>query len=76
MVEIAEYTTTKELAQIIGAKPVDIIKLCTRSGVFVSMNQKLDLDILQWITDEFKFPCQVLPDNIDIKGKYNYDTRI
>ena len=74
--QIKEYTSTFDLANIIGIKPVEIIKKCMEFGDFVSINQRLDADMLEFITNEFNFKCVVIRNNSSIKTNLADDNYI
>jgi translation initiation factor IF-2 len=52
---IREYTSVSELSKIMGVAASEIITKFFMMGQLVTMNQRLDKDSLEMISDEFKF---------------------
>ncbi len=52
--EVVEFMTVAEFAQSIEVPPGEIIKKCLSLGVMASLNQRLDLDTIAVLCDEFK----------------------
>ncbi|MDQ3492857.1 MAG: translation initiation factor IF-2 N-terminal domain-containing protein, partial [Chloroflexota bacterium] len=43
-IEIPQSITVKELAELVGVNPADIIRELIKSGIFASINQVIDRD--------------------------------
>jgi translation initiation factor IF-2 len=54
VVEVAEFMTVAEFAQAIEMPPAEVIKKCLNLGVMASLNQRLDMDTITVLCDEFK----------------------
>lgn len=54
IVEVVDFMTVAELAQALDRPPSDVIKKCMDLGLMVSLNQRLDLDTISVLCDEFK----------------------
>ncbi|MGD8979070.1 MAG: translation initiation factor IF-2 N-terminal domain-containing protein, partial [candidate division WOR-3 bacterium] len=57
VVEVTDFMTVAELSQALGKPVGDLIKKCMDLGLMVSLNQRLDLDTISILCDEFS--CQV-----------------
>jgi translation initiation factor IF-2 len=56
-VEVTDFMTVAELSQTLGKPASEVIKKCMDLGVMVSLNQRLDLDTISVLCDEFN--CKV-----------------
>jgi translation initiation factor IF-2 len=54
-VRINAFATAGELAQAMGLKPSEIISKCLELGLIVTINQRLDMDTIEAVADEFGF---------------------
>lgn len=59
-IRISEFSTVQELAQAIDVSPAVIIKKCMELGALVTINQRLDMDTITMIADEFDFDVEPL----------------
>ena len=57
-IRVPEFTTVDELAQSMGLPPTDIIMKCMEMGMMVTINQRLDMENLILIADEFNFEIE------------------
>ena len=57
VVEVTDFMTVAELSQALGKPAGEVIKKCMDLGLMVSLNQRLDLDTISILCDEFS--CQV-----------------
>ncbi|MEO0095802.1 MAG: translation initiation factor IF-2 [candidate division WOR-3 bacterium] len=71
VVEVVEFMTVSEFAQAIDVPPSEVIKKCLSLGVMASLNQRLDLDTIAVLCDEFKCKMKIvtLEDQIKQKGE-------
>ncbi len=53
ILKVNEYVSTSELANLMGVDPNDIIKACFRLGMMVSINQRLEKDLIELIGSDF-----------------------
>ncbi|MGB9720918.1 MAG: translation initiation factor IF-2 [bacterium] len=58
--EVVEFMTVAEFAQTLDLPPSEVIKKCLSLGVMASLNQRLDLDTIAVLCDEFKCKMKVL----------------
>jgi translation initiation factor IF-2 len=57
VVEVTDFMTVAELSQALGKPVGEVIKKCMNLGLMVSLNQRLDLDTISILCDEFS--CKV-----------------
>lgn len=55
IIKLAEFTTVNELASMMKVNATDVIVSCMSLGIMVTMNQRLDAEILTLVADEFGF---------------------
>jgi translation initiation factor IF-2 len=60
VLQVAEFVSVSDLASLLGVKPIDIIKSCMALGIFVSINQRLDAEIIEVIASEFGHEVQFI----------------
>jgi translation initiation factor IF-2 len=59
-VEVSDFMTVAELAQALKLPASDVIKKCLDMGLMVSLNQRLDLDTITVLCDEFGYEVRVM----------------
>lgn len=64
-IRVPEFTSTSELARVLGVAPNEVIRKCLDLGVMVTMNQRLDRDTIQTVADEFGFEVEFLDEYSD-----------
>jgi len=52
-IQLTEFITVSELASLMNISPTDVIMTCMNLGVIVSINQRLDKDIIELLAEEF-----------------------
>ncbi|MBA3875080.1 MAG: translation initiation factor IF-2 [Anaerolineae bacterium] len=52
---LPEYVTVRELADIIGASPIEVMKRLIANGIMASINQQIDFDTAAIVTEEMGF---------------------
>jgi len=55
VLRVTEFVSVSELADLMGVKATEVIASCLKLGLMVSLNQRLDMDTIQVIADEFGF---------------------
>ncbi len=58
--QVTEFISVSDLASLINVKPADIIKACMSLGIFVSINQRLDAEIIEVVSGEFGYEVQFI----------------
>jgi len=64
-IKIAEYSSVDELSKIFETKPNDIIQKCMSLGVLATINQRLDWDVIELLSEEFGY----IPKKIEDVGE-------
>ncbi|MCK4233291.1 translation initiation factor IF-2 [candidate division WOR-3 bacterium] len=62
IIKISEFVSVAELADILGIEPTEIIKKCLELGLLVTINQRLDIDTISMIADEYGVEVELLPE--------------
>jgi len=60
IVEIPDFLTVRELATLIGANPIDVMKKLIGSGIMATINQQIDFDTAAIVTEEFGFEAHAI----------------
>ncbi|MEO8446661.1 MAG: translation initiation factor IF-2 [bacterium] len=58
ILKVNEFLSTAELANLMGVDANDIIKTCFKLGIMVSINQRLEKDIIEIIVGDFGFKVE------------------
>jgi len=58
VVQVSEYISVDELAKQMDVEPTDIVKTCMGMGLMVTINQRLDMDTITMVADEFGFEVE------------------
>jgi translation initiation factor IF-2 len=58
-IKVNEYIAANELANLMGAPVGDVISKCIELGLMVSINQRLDIDTITLVADEFGFEVEI-----------------
>jgi len=56
---VSEYMSVSELAHAFEVPPAEIVKRCVQMGVFVTINQRLDMDTISILAEEFNVKIEV-----------------
>ena len=59
-IEVVDFMTVAELSQALKLPTSDVIKKCLDMGLMVSLNQRLDLDTITVLCDEFGYGVKVM----------------
>ncbi|MDA0747587.1 MAG: translation initiation factor IF-2, partial [bacterium] len=60
IVKVNEFTTVGELANLMEVPATEVIKQCLLMGMMVTINQRLDMDAIMLVADEFGAEVQEL----------------
>ena len=60
VIKIPEFSSVDELAQSMNVKAQDIIMSCMSLGLMVTINQRLDMDTITMVADEYGFEVETL----------------
>ncbi|MBU6339853.1 MAG: translation initiation factor IF-2 [Bacteroidetes bacterium] len=58
--QVTEFISVSDLASLLEIKPADIIKSCMALGIFVSINQRLDAEIIELVAGENGYTVQFI----------------
>ncbi|MFB6273745.1 MAG: translation initiation factor IF-2, partial [Salinibacter sp.] len=58
ILEVTEFVTTGELANLIGEPVSDVIDTLFDAGMMVSINQRLDTETIEFVADEYGYEVQ------------------
>lgn len=60
VLNVAEFVTGNELANMMNVQPSEIITKCLELGLFVTINQRLDFEAIELLADEFGYAAQLM----------------
>ncbi|MCS7085285.1 MAG: translation initiation factor IF-2, partial [Bacteroidia bacterium] len=60
VLEVTEYLTANELANLMDVPVNEVIAKCMELGLFVSINQRIEADVISLIAEEFGFKVKFL----------------
>lgn len=55
VLQVTEFISVSDLGALMNIRPADVIKACMSLGVFVSINQRLDAEIIELVANEFGY---------------------
>ncbi len=58
-VTIPEIITVRDLADLLGVTPINVIKTLIKNGVIANINQQIDFDTAAFVASEFGFEAQL-----------------
>lgn len=58
VLNVTEFLTTMELANLMNISPSEIVAKFLQMGMMVTINQRLEKDLIQIVADEFKFKIE------------------
>ena len=58
VLKVTEFVTANELATMMNIPVTKVIGTCMSLGIFVSINQRLDAEVLQMVAEEFGFKVE------------------
>lgn len=60
IIQVTEFISVAELASLLEVAVTDVIKKCLDLGVMVSINQRLDAEIIELVSSEFGFQVEFI----------------
>ncbi len=60
VLHVNEFSTVGELAEAMHVRPAEVMAACLQLGVVVTINQRLDMDTMVTVADEFGFELRAL----------------
>ncbi len=71
--QVTEFISVQELANVMGVPAVEVIMTCMNLGVIVSINQRLDAEVIELVASEFGYEVEFisveeqLEDELEVK---------
>ncbi len=65
--KISEFITLGQFAEQLGAKPNEVIGICLQLGVMATINQRLDMDTMQTVADEFGYTVVAVDEEEEVE---------
>ncbi len=60
VLQVTEFTSVAELANLMEVEPSEVIQVCMSMGLMVTINQRLDKDVITMVADEFGYDVKFL----------------
>jgi len=58
LIRVSEFISVSELAELMERTPTEVIAKCMEMGLLVTINQRLDMDTITMVADEFDFDVE------------------
>lgn len=58
VIPVTEFVSVAELAELMEVSPTEVISKCLEMGLLVTINQRLDMDTITMVADEFGFEVE------------------
>ncbi|MFQ6091879.1 MAG: translation initiation factor IF-2 [bacterium] len=58
VIRVSEFVSVAELAELMEVSPTEVIAKCLEMGLLVTINQRLDMDTIIMVADEFGFEVE------------------
>ncbi len=58
--QLTEFISVNELASLMEVSPTDVINTCMNLGVIVTINQRLDAEVIELVTDEYGYEVEFI----------------
>jgi translation initiation factor IF-2 len=72
---VSEFVTVAELANMMQATVSEVIAKCLELGLFVTINQRLDFETIELVSDEFGYTAQLMteyaPDEVEPEDEFS-----
>jgi translation initiation factor IF-2 len=59
-IQVPEFVSASDLARIMDVEASEVIRKCLELGMVVSINQRLDADVIQAVADEFGYQAEIV----------------
>ncbi len=76
VIKVSEFISAAELADLLNVEPTEVIKKCFELGMMVSINQRLDMDTIVAVADEFGYDVEVVSEygsELIVQDEESYD---
>ena len=58
--QVTEFITVQELASLMDVEPAEVITVCMNVGIFAGINQRLEKEIIELVTEEFGYEVEFI----------------
>ncbi len=58
--QLTEFITVQELANLMDKEPAEVITVCMNVGIFAGINQRLEKEIIELVTEEFGYEVEFI----------------
>src|SRR5260221_4908794 len=58
IIEVPEFLTVRELANLMGASPIEVMKQLISNGIMATINQQIDYDTAAIVVEEMGYEAQ------------------
>ncbi|MFM9653770.1 translation initiation factor IF-2 N-terminal domain-containing protein, partial [Streptomyces galilaeus] len=58
--QVTEFVTVSELANLMDVSFADVIDKCMNLGIMVSINQRLDAEVIELVASEYGFEVEFI----------------
>ena len=66
-VEIPEFTTVRDLAQLLDVSPIDVIKELMNNGIMATINQQIDFDTAAIVAEEMGYEAHLPVPEVEVE---------
>ncbi|MDX2195913.1 MAG: translation initiation factor IF-2 [Cytophagales bacterium] len=73
VLKVTEFISANDLASLMSVSVNEVIKSCLSLGMFISINQRLDAEAINFITEEFGFKVEYISAEEEIAVEDNID---
>ncbi len=70
---VTEFISVAELASLMDVSPTQVISTCMNVGVIVSINQRLDAEVIELVASEFGFDVQFIDASTSGEEEEDFD---
>ncbi|GIV34769.1 MAG: translation initiation factor IF-2 [Chitinophagales bacterium] len=60
ILQVTEFISVSELASLMNVSPTEVISKCLKLGVVVSINQRLNAEVIELVADEFGYKVKFI----------------
>ncbi len=60
ILQVTEFISVSELASLMNVSATEVISKCLKLGIMVSINQRLDAEVIELVSDEFGFKVKFI----------------
>jgi len=64
ILKVSEFVTPNELANMMNVTASDVITKCLEMGAFVTINQRLDFEMIELVVDEFGYTASLMDEYV------------